>query len=81
MLPWASDDVPESLLSALGLPCTHIESGSRGSAGSNHAPVDSCTTLGRSPSSITTPARQAPRSLNTRTMSPSVSSRAAASSG
>src|SRR6185312_13855327 len=42
--PRASRDVPTSSVSTLGLPCTHIASGSAGSAGSYHAPVDSCTT-------------------------------------
>ena len=79
--PRASDDVPTSSVKTLGLPCTHIASGSAGSAGSNQAPVDNCTTSGRRLPSTTTPARQAPRSLKIRTTSPSTSSRAAASVG
>ena len=42
--PRASDDVPVSDVSTLGLPCTHIASGSPASSGSYQAPVDSCTT-------------------------------------
>ena len=45
--PRASDEVPTSSVSTFGLPCTHIESGSAGSAGSYQAPVDNCTTSGR----------------------------------
>ena len=52
-----------------------------GSTGSNHAPVERLTTCGRTSSVTTAPARHAPRSLNTRTTSPSAMPRAAASSG
>ena len=51
------------------------------STGSNQAPVDSCTTPGRTSSVTTAPARQAPRSLKTRTTSPSAMPRRVASSG
>ena len=55
----------------------HAEAvGRRGSTGSYQAPVDSCTTPGRTSSLTTAPARQAPRSLKTRTTSPSVNRRA-----
>src|SRR5439155_16023855 len=78
---WASFDVPRSNVSTLGLPWTHIASGSAGSSGSYQAPVESCTTRGRIVSVTTAPARQLPRSLNTRTTSPVSMPRAAASSG
>ncbi|SKU38843.1 Uncharacterised protein [Mycobacteroides abscessus subsp. abscessus] len=81
MQPCASDEVPESSVSTFGLPWAQAEFGSAGSIGSNHAPVDSCTTWRRRPSSRTAPARQAPRSLNTRTTSPSAIPRVAASCG
>src|SRR5690606_31327811 len=76
--PCASRDVPTSAVTAFGLPCAHVTSGADGS---NQAPVDNCTTPGRTPSSSTAPARQEPRSLNRRTTSPSAMPRAAASSG
>src|SRR5258706_1726331 len=81
---WATDDcpsfeLPPSLVTRLGLPCLSSVPGRPGSSGSYHAPVAICTTPGRRWSTIRTPARNAPRSLNTRTTSPSVRPRAAAS--
>src|ERR671936_814392 len=61
--PWASREVPRSGVSTLGLPCTHMASGSAGSWGSYQAPVESWTTPRRRASLITAPARQLPRSL------------------
>ena len=65
--PCANWEVPLSLVSTLGFPARHIPS----SSGSYQAPVESCTTSGINESSMTAPARQVPRSLNTRTTSPS----------
>src|SRR5438309_1703740 len=65
--PWASFEVPRSKVRTFGLPCTHIVLGSAGSRGSYQAPVESCTTRGRTAGVTTAPARQLPRSLKTRT--------------
>ena len=64
-----------------GLPCLHMVPGSPRTPGSNHAPVESWMTPGRMSSLSTAVARQAPRSLNTRTASPAATPRAAASAG
>ena len=45
--PCASRDEPRSAVSTFGLPCAHIESGTVGSTGSYHAPVERLTTCGR----------------------------------
>ena len=80
--PCASREVPTSRVSTFGLPCTHIASSARADRpGSNQAPVESCTTPGRTSVVSTAPARQLPRSLNSRTTSPSAMPRAAASAG
>src|SRR5262245_10285302 len=79
LVPCASGEVPMSSVSTLGLPW---RSGApAASDGSNHAPVAITTTPGITPSSMRAPARQAPRSLNTRTTSPSRMPRRAASCG
>jgi hypothetical protein len=68
--PWLSREVPRSRVSTFALPC---EQGalSASLAGSYQAPQDSRTTPGRRASVTTTPAKHAPRLLNTRTTSPS----------
>src|SRR5690606_24612775 len=80
---WVSVEDGWSAVSTLGLPCTHstppgwLASGS----GSNQAPVGSTAMPGGTSGSMRAPARQAPRSLCTRTASPSRMPRVAASSG
>lgn len=77
----ASDDVPWSRVRTFGLPCTQNEISASGSRGSNQAPVGSCTTPARTSSVTRAAARQAPRSLDSRTRSPVVIPRGAASAG
>ena len=57
---WPSFEVPLSSVSTLGLPRLSRLPGVAGSAGSNHAPVASCTTPGRRAVVTTAPARQEP---------------------
>ena len=68
--------MPLSSVSTFGLPWRSSALGSPGATGSHHAPVESCTTERRRSASSTAPARQLPRSLKTRTTSPSAMPRA-----
>ena len=62
LLHCASREVPLSRVSTLGLPClSRLPNGVAGFAGSNQAPVASCTTPGRMASVTTAPARHEPR--------------------
>jgi hypothetical protein len=79
VVPWESAELGRSAVSTFGLPWRQKD-GSPGS-GSYQAPVDSCTTPGRTSSVSATPARQLPRSLKMRTHERSLMPRAAASSG
>ena len=78
-MPWDSAELGRSAVSTFGLPWRQKD-GSAGS-GSYQAPVESCTTPGRTSSVSVMPARQLPRSLNRRTTDWSVMPRAAASAG
>src|ERR1700731_615787 len=69
--PWLSFDVPRSWVSTLALPCAHMAS-SLAPAGSYQAPQESLATPGDTMSVSIAPARQAPRPLWTRTISPSL---------
>jgi hypothetical protein len=61
------------------LPCTQVATS--GALGSNHAPVDSCTTPGATSADGTSPARALPILLSTSTTSPAARPRPAASAG
>src|ERR1700730_18863289 len=76
--PWLSFDVPRSWVSTLALPWAH-SAPSSAPAGSYQAPQDSFATPGDTVSVNCTPARQAPRPLWTRTISPSLIPRRLAS--
>jgi hypothetical protein len=78
--PWLSREVPRSRVSTFALPCAQGASSSS-LAGSYQAPQDSRTTPGRTASVMITPAKHAPRPLNTRTTSPSPMPRSRASAG